>query len=63
MYFSYYVTKDFIQKKSFYEKVKMTIKRIVVFQSFVIFGSCDCDHTPMLCPCQDYMPLVIQLGH
>jgi hypothetical protein len=25
--------------------MKMTTKRIIIFESFVIFGSFDCDHT------------------
>ncbi len=38
--------KIFHLKNPFYEKVKMTQKRIVVFEFFVTIGSFDCDHTP-----------------
>jgi hypothetical protein len=37
--------KIFHPKNPLYEKVKVTIKKIVVFESFVIVGSFDCDHT------------------
>ncbi len=32
-------------KSRFYEKVKMTTKRIVILESFIIIGSFDCDCT------------------
>jgi hypothetical protein len=35
----------------FYEKVKMTTKRIVVFESFFTIGSFDYDHTPQHFKC------------
>jgi hypothetical protein len=37
--------KRFHPKNPFYEKMKMTTKRIIVLESFVIVGSFDCDHT------------------
>jgi hypothetical protein len=37
--------KSFHPKNHFYEKMKMTKKRIVVFESFIIIGLFDCDHT------------------
>jgi hypothetical protein len=37
--------KIFHPENPFYEKVKMTTKRTVVLESFIIVGSFDCDHT------------------
>jgi hypothetical protein len=39
--------KRFHPKGPFYEKVKMTTKRIVVLESFIIIGSFNSDRTPM----------------
>jgi len=43
----YIYCKRFHPKSSFYEKVKITKKKIVVLDSFVTIGSFDCDHTLM----------------
>ncbi len=37
--------KRFHPKNPFYEKVKMTKKKTIVLESFVIIGSFNCDHT------------------
>jgi len=39
--------KRFHPKNPFYEKMKMTTKRTVVLESFIIIGSFNCDCTPM----------------
>jgi len=37
--------KRFHPKSPFYEKVKMTIKKTTILESFIIVGSFDYDHT------------------
>jgi len=52
--------KIFHPKSPFYEKVKMTTKRIVVIESFIIISSFDCDCAQYLYACLFWCKSILQ---